>query len=87
MPTLGSMVQNGKLAAWALLFSQMALNSVDCVAQLPYQCFASSSMCSSTVKNSEKLTLPTLGRPTMPVLRLMLITDVLHDDHGVRISP
>ena len=30
MPTLGSMVQNGKFAAWALPFSQRALNSVDC---------------------------------------------------------
>ena len=29
-PTLGSMVQNGKFAAWALPFSHSALNSVDC---------------------------------------------------------
>jgi hypothetical protein len=32
MPVLGSMVQKGKLAAAALPFSTMALNSVDCVA-------------------------------------------------------
>jgi hypothetical protein len=30
MPTLGSIVQKGKLAAAALPFSTMALNSVDC---------------------------------------------------------
>ena len=29
-PTLGSMVQKGKFAAWALPFSQSALNNVDC---------------------------------------------------------
>jgi hypothetical protein len=32
MPMFGSMVQKGKLAAWALLFSQIALKSVDCMA-------------------------------------------------------
>lgn len=30
MPTLGSIVQNGKLAAWAFAPSQMALKRVDC---------------------------------------------------------
>jgi hypothetical protein len=30
MPTFGSMVQKGKLAAWALAFSHSALNMVDC---------------------------------------------------------
>ncbi len=29
-PTLGSMVQKGKFAAWALPFSHSALNRVDC---------------------------------------------------------
>jgi hypothetical protein len=29
MPLLGSIVQKGKLAAWALAFSTSALNSVD----------------------------------------------------------
>ena len=46
IPTLGSIVQNGKLAAWALLEFVKALNRVD---------------------------LPTLGRPTIPHLRLIYL--------------
>ena len=46
IPTLGSIVQNGKLAASALLEFVKALNRVD---------------------------LPTLGRPTMPHLRLIYL--------------
>src|SRR3569623_1223514 len=46
-PVLGSMVQNGKLAAWALAVRVRALNSVD---------------------------LPTLGRPTIPILKPMEIS-------------
>ena len=36
-------------------------------------------------QNSKGLTLPTLGRPTMPVLRLMLITDVLRYEVSVKV--
>ena len=44
-PTLGSIVQNGKFAAWALLEFVRALKSVD---------------------------LPTLGKPTIPHLKLII---------------
>jgi hypothetical protein len=47
MPVLGSMVQNGKFAAWAWPFLTMALKRVD---------------------------LPTLGSPTIPVLRAEVAT-------------
>ena len=50
-PTLGSIVQKGKLPACALAESQMALNRV---------------------------LLPTLGMPTMPVWRDIEMTEVLH---------
>lgn len=38
MPTFGSMVQKGKLAACALPFSHSALNMVDCGAQRNHKC-------------------------------------------------
>ena len=47
-PVLGSMVQNGKFAAWAVAVRVRALNSVD---------------------------LPTLGRPTIPILKPMEISE------------
>ena len=87
MPMFGSMVQKGKLAAWALLFSQMALKSVDCmahthvnlcwIAQTLYMYCILIGTCMSCGRAWQKNTLPTFGRPTMPVFRLMLTMDVL----------
>src|SRR5690554_882376 len=58
-PTLGSMVQNGKLAAWAAAVRVSALKRVD---------------------------LPTLGRPTMPILKPMGNAPEFVSLHFVRIG-
>ena len=65
MPMFGSIVQKGKLAASALPFSHMALNSVDCMQQV------SVSTCQQPASTVPAMalprTLPTFGNPTMPV--------------------